>query len=187
MEPINWTEETVDINELEPNPDNPRTIDAETWKHLEESLQKFNLASPLIVNNDYSIIGGHQRYKILKDQGVDEVDVRKPDRQLDEEEVEELMIRLNANLADWDNESLKNFEEEFLSEIGMEDSLIDSLFEEEEEVEENEEEHEIEEMKIKNFEHYDYLVFVFRNDNDFLTALDMFDVEKVRSREKHGL
>jgi hypothetical protein len=36
-------------------------------------------------------------------------------------------------------------------------------------------------MEIKAFEHWDYIVFVFDNQQDWLNVLEKFDVKKVNS------
>ena len=57
--------EKVKIEELEPATYNPRQISTKQYKDLKESITKFGIVDPLIVNkNSYTIVGGHQRYKI---------------------------------------------------------------------------------------------------------------------------
>jgi len=107
---------------------NPRKATEKQWKDLGRSLNKFNLADPLIINRDGTIIGGHFRYRVLKEKGIDEVDVRVPDRQLTDKEVEELNIRLNKNLGEWDWDLLANFDEGLLKDIGFENEELDGIF-----------------------------------------------------------
>ena len=46
---------------------NPRQISSKQYKDLKESVKKFGLVAPIIVNKDNTVIGGHQRLKICKD------------------------------------------------------------------------------------------------------------------------
>ncbi len=54
------------------------------------------------------IIGGHQRLKVLKKMGIKEIEVNVPDRELSQDEVDELCVRLNKNTGEWDWECLAN-------------------------------------------------------------------------------
>lgn len=128
MEKINWKTEKRKIEELRPWEKNPRKFNEKQKIRLKESLEKFNLAEPIIINKDGTVIGGHFRLKVLKEMGVEEVDVRVPDRLLSEKEVEELNLRLNKNLGEWDWDLLANFDEELLKNVGFEDEELDEIF-----------------------------------------------------------
>lgn len=128
MEKINWKTERRKIEELKPWEKNPRKFNEKQKKRLKESLEKFNLAEPIVINKDGTVIGGHFRLKVLKEMGVKEVDVRVPDRELTEKEVEELNLRLNKNLGEWDWDLLSNFDEELLKNVGFEDEELDEIF-----------------------------------------------------------
>lgn len=53
--------------------------------------------------------------------------------------------------------------------------------------EKKDEEKSIASMELNEFEHHDYLVFVFDNKNDFITACNEFNIQKVRGNgKKHG-
>ena len=56
----------IQINKLKPATYNPRQISTKQYNDLKESIETFGLVDPIIVNNDMTIIGGHQRYKIWK-------------------------------------------------------------------------------------------------------------------------
>jgi len=125
---ISWKTEKRKLNELRPWERNPRQATEKQWQDLERSLEKFSLADPLIINKDNTIIGGHFRWKVLKEKGIEEVDVRVPDEQLSEKEVEELNVRLNKNLGEWDYDLLANFDEDLLKGIGFGDEELDEIF-----------------------------------------------------------
>jgi hypothetical protein len=130
MSNITWHNEIRRIKDLVPYVANPRQITEKQAKDLKKSLDKFGLADPLVINTDNTIIGGHQRKKILETlMGVApdfEIDVRVPDRELSIDESRELNVRLNKNVAGWDFDILaNNFELEDLKEWGFEDSDLD--------------------------------------------------------------
>ena len=84
-----------------------------------------------MINANNTIIGGHQRINILKAKyGANgmEVDVRVPSRELTKQEEQELNIRLNKNLGEWDFDALANFDEELLKDIGFESQELDKIF-----------------------------------------------------------
>lgn len=143
---INWHLEVLPIKDLKEHPKNPRQISKEQMKHLEGLISKFGLIDKPIVNRDKIIIGGHQRLKILKKLKTKNVECWVPDRQLEDEEIDELCIRLNLNQGQWDYDILANlwevtdllqwgFSEEMLFDLGKEVEEIVDLDEEEEEVE----------------------------------------------------
>jgi len=126
MEPIKWTTEKRRAGGLVPWDRNPRTMTQKQAEQLEESLQRFGLADPIIINTDNTIIGGHMRDRILllmEEYGPNaEVDVRVPDRELTEDEVAELNVRLNKSGGTWDMDALANeFDLNDLMDWGFED------------------------------------------------------------------
>ena len=125
---ITWTSERRAIKELIPAKYNPRQLTEKQTKDLSNSLTRFNLADPIVININNKIIGGHQRINILKTQGVSEVDVRVPDRELTEKEEQELNLRLNKNLGEWDFDKLANFDEDFLLDVGFDSTELDKIF-----------------------------------------------------------
>ena len=121
MSNLEWKSEKRLLTDLIPAPYNPRQLTEKQAQDLTNSLTKFNLADPIVINADNKIIGGHQRINILKTQGVTEVDVRVPQRLLTEEEEKELNLRLNKNLGEWNFDLLSSIDESLLKEIGFTD------------------------------------------------------------------
>lgn len=121
---ITWTTKKRKLGKLADWPKNPRRLSEHDREHIERSIDKFGLADPLVVNLDGSIIGGHQRKKIMLAMELYSadamIDVRIPSRQLTEEEAAELNVRLNKNSGEWDFEILgSEFELEDLKEWGF--------------------------------------------------------------------
>lgn len=105
---INWSLETKKIKDLKPYEKNPRYITEESATHLKKSLDRFGMIDKPIINADMRIIGGHQRISLLKGDKIKTVECWIPDRLLNEEEVEELNIRLNKNQGAFDYDILAN-------------------------------------------------------------------------------
>lgn len=97
MEKITWHTKRWKIEDLKPFEGNPRKATEKQVGDVKESLVRFNLAEPIVINTGGTIIGGRLRVKILKEQGVKEVYVKVPDRTLILEEMMELNLRLNKN------------------------------------------------------------------------------------------
>ena len=113
---------------------NPRQLTKEQYKHLKDSIDRFGLVDPIIVNKNKDrkniIVGGHQRVKVAKDMNIKEVPVIELDLTYDRER--ELNVRLNANTGEWDTDILANmFNIDDLQDWGFDDIDL-KLFEDEE-------------------------------------------------------
>lgn len=176
--PIEWHTEKRRLSKLKPMGDNPRRTTKRQILDLTKSLNKFNLAAPLIINCDNTIIGGHFRYKILKRGKNDkEVDVRVPNRELTQEEVEELNLRLNKNLGEWDWNLLGDFDTDILKDVGFNRGEIDKIFSDD-----GNGDGEIEFTK-ELLEENNYIVFVFDNVLDWQNIMDIFQIKQVQSSD----
>ena len=105
---MKWHLSKLRIKDLLPNEKNPRKISTGEASQLQSSLEKFGMCEPIVVNCDGTIIGGHQRLRILSKMGTREVDVYIPDTPLSQKEAEELTIRLNKSGGSWDYDALAN-------------------------------------------------------------------------------
>lgn len=97
--------EKIEIGKLKAAEYNPRKDlkpgDPE-FEKLKRSIEEFGYVEPVIVNKrtGYRIVGGHQRYKVLKQLGYTEVDCVIVD--LDEQKEKALNIALNKISGSWD-------------------------------------------------------------------------------------
>lgn len=131
MNKITWKLQSLELANLTDYSKNPRTLSEKEFKQLKKSLDTFGMIDKPIVNADvkHTVIGGHQRKRVLEASGVTQCECWVPDRELSEREVEELNIRLNKNTGEWDFDILANdFELDDLIdwgfdpfELGMED------------------------------------------------------------------
>ncbi|MDP2585465.1 MAG: DNA modification methylase [Candidatus Levybacteria bacterium] len=110
------------IETLRPFPKNPRTWDDVDERNLTESIQKFGILLPLLVNNakgrEGIVIGGNFRLSIYKKLGIQMVPVIYVSIE-DEEKERELNIRLNLNQGNWDWELLKEYKIDDLLSYGF--------------------------------------------------------------------
>lgn len=126
---INWHLEVIPIKSLKPHPKNPRKINKEQLKHLENLIRKFGLIDKPIINLDKTIIGGHQRIKILKNMCTKTVECWVPDQQLTDEDIDHLCIGLNRG-GSWDWDIMANLWEPLdLLKYGFNESELLGTFE----------------------------------------------------------
>jgi len=109
----------IEINSLNPAEYNPRQISNKQYEDLKNSLEKFGCTIPIVINVDNTIIGGHQRVRIMKDLGAKLVPTVRVN--LSKEDERELNVRLNKNNGEWDMDLLSNFDVQDLKEWGFKD------------------------------------------------------------------
>ena len=112
---------------------NPRQLTKDQHQHLKDSIQRFGLVDPILVNKHKDrkdiIIGGHQRVRVAKDLDIDKVPCI--ELSLPYEKERELNVRLNKNTGEWDMDNLANFfDMEELVDWGFDEGEL--IFEEEE-------------------------------------------------------
>lgn len=75
------------------------------YEKLKRSIHEFGYVDPLIWNqHTRRLVGGHQRLKVLKDMGIEDVDVVIVD--MGEEKEKALNVALNKISGDWDKNKL---------------------------------------------------------------------------------
>lgn len=94
----------IDVSKLNPAKYNPRKDlkpgDAE-YEKLKKSINTFGYVEPVIWNKRTgNVVGGHQRLKILKEQGITEIECVVVD--MNEAEEKALNVALNKVSGDWD-------------------------------------------------------------------------------------
>jgi hypothetical protein len=117
------TTERVPIKQLKLAKYNPRKISKKELQKLADSIERYGLVQPILVNKDYTIIGGHQRVSACRLLGYKEVDVIVVD--LEEEDEKALNIALNKISGDWNESALY----ELLSELAEKNKMALTGFE----------------------------------------------------------
>ena len=97
----------VFISELKPAKYNPRKDlqpnDPE-YHQIKRSIEEFGYVDPVIINSDNTVIGGHQRLKVLKELGHAQIDVVEIDIPKNKEKA--LNVALNKISGEWDMDRL---------------------------------------------------------------------------------
>lgn len=124
----------IEIGKLKPADYNPRKDlkpEDEEYQKIKKSIIEFGYVDPIIVNTDMTVIGGHQRLKVLKDLGYTVIECNMVD--LDKNKEKALNIALNKITGEWDNKKLEELiaelkEEEFdLSTTGFTFDEVDNI------------------------------------------------------------
>lgn len=127
----------IEICKLIPATYNPRKDlkpSDEEYQKIKRSILEFGFVSPLVVNEDMTVIGGHQRLKVLQELGYTEVECIIVN--LDKTKEKALNIALNKISGEWDTEKLENLLNELLQEdfdvsiTGFNSEEIDDLLNE---------------------------------------------------------
>lgn len=99
------------ISDIIPADYNPRELTKKQYAEIKESIAKFGLVDPLIVNihptRKNILVGGHQRLQVIIDMGLKTAPCVEVN--LDEKQEKELNIRLNKNQGQWNYDNLANF------------------------------------------------------------------------------
>ena len=163
---------------------NPRELTKDQYNQLKDSLLRFGVVDPVIVNKHPDrldiIIGGHQRSKVWEDMGNDKIPTVELELTLEKEK--ELNVRLNKNTGQFDMDMLANhFDTDKLIEWGFDEKeLLGSDSENEESI--------TPQVKFSEFlnEENNYVVLFFDNDIDWLQAQTHFDLKTVSSKRANG-
>lgn len=107
----------IQVSKLIPATYNPRKDlkpNDEEYIKIKNSIENFGFVSPLVINKDMTVIGGHQRLKVLIELGYTEIECIIVD--LDKTSEKALNIALNKIQGDWDEEKLENLLKELKTE-----------------------------------------------------------------------
>lgn len=130
----------IAIEQLQASEYNPRNLSSKAEVDLTESIQRFGLVDPIIVNSAPNrknvVISGHQRLKIVKKLGyktVPVVAINLPNL----EREQELNLRLNLNNGEWDFDLLRRFDVSLLLDVGFGDQELSSIWDDNLEIEDD--------------------------------------------------
>ncbi|MFR8144761.1 MAG: ParB N-terminal domain-containing protein [Clostridia bacterium] len=149
----------IDIKNLKTAEYNPRRdlkTEDEEYKKIKKSIEEFGYVTPIIVNTDMTVIGGHQRLKVLKELGYTEVDCNVVN--LDKNQEKALNIALNKISGDWDYDKLEDLLAELkeanmdLLSTGFDEKEIEKILRESEELINDNQEVDLSEFKDEKFQ-----------------------------------
>lgn len=167
-------------SELKPYQNNPRDNKASVTK-VANSIKEFGFKVPIVIDSNNVIVAGHTRWLAAQSLGLNKVPCIIAD-DLTEEQVRAFRLADNkvGESSEWLLPSLQ------LELLELKDFLDMPSFGFEVEVEDGDKENSksqtvYEQMELKAFEHWDYLVFVFDNQMDWLNIASHFNIEKVNA------
>lgn len=125
--------EYASLGVLKPAAYNPRKISPEALAQLKESISRYSVVDPLIVNSAPKrknvVIGGHMRLKAAKELGhktIPVVYVSIPDI----EREKELNLRLHKNTGEFDFDLLRKLDLDLLLDIGFDKDALNDIWSE---------------------------------------------------------
>ena len=110
------------INEIKPNPNNPRLIKDHKFKQLVKSIQDFPQMlelRPIVIDENNMVLGGNMRLKACIEAGITDVPVIHANN-LSEEKKKEFIVKDNVGYGEWDWDDLaNNWDVEELTQWGL--------------------------------------------------------------------
>ena len=98
------------INEIKPNPNNPRIIKDHKFKQLVKSIQDFPQMlelRPIVIDENNMVLGGNMRLKACIEAGLTDVPVIHANN-LSEAQKKEFIVKDNVGYGEWDWDALAN-------------------------------------------------------------------------------
>lgn len=167
------------VVELVPYENNPRN-NAEAVEYVANSIREFGFKNPIIIDRNNVIVAGHTRLLAAKSLGMETVPCIMAD-DLTDEQVRAFRIADNkvSEFSTWEQAMLDLELIELGPAIDMSQFGFPTV-----EIEEPDKKSKactLESMEIKAFEHWDYIVFVFDNQMDWLNIVNQFGLKKVNA------
>lgn len=178
--------EMVAPSALVPNPQNWRLHPDKQQRTLDGALKEVGWIQQVIVNKRTGrIVDGHLRVSLALHHNETAIPVLYVDLTEDEERKALALIDPIVAMANGDVAAYEALTEGMTTEDVWLRELLDSTARnidttEVEDVVEEENEHIIPEMELHPFEHYDYITLLFRSDQDFAQACELFEIGKVK-------
>jgi hypothetical protein len=169
------------LSDLKPYAKNPR-VNQDSVPYVMESIKQFGFLVPIVIDTDNTIVVGHTRYEAAKRLGIDKVPCVVANH-LNAEQLEAFRLADNkvGENSLWHipllQDVMKNIVTIDMASLGFTD-IGESLKKMSKGVGAKDEQV-LEKMELLAFEYWDYLVFVFSDQMDWLRACQLFDIKKV--------
>jgi ParB-like chromosome segregation protein Spo0J len=115
------------VDQVKPNPDNPRIIKDKAFKKLVQSLKDFPEMAEVrevVLNKDHIILGGNMRFRAMKEAGWKDIPVKIVDWSIEKQR--EFIVKDNVSGGEWDWDILANeWNGELLADWGLEFPIYD--------------------------------------------------------------
>ena len=173
--------EKLKLNDLKLADYNPRKKQKKNdkeYQQIKNSIIEFGYVAPIIVNSDMTVISGHQRIKVLKDMGTEEIECIVVNYDKKREKL--LNIALNKISGEWDEQKLEKIFNEFESQnidfsvTGFDEKEVNKIIKETEET--------IDEGKEIDISNFNYEKFQCKCPKCGF----VFDIDKTRKDNVHG-
>ena len=172
----------ININKIIPYHNNPRKNQA--IDKVASSINEYGFQQPIVVDSNMVVIVGHTRLLASKKLGLKKVPIAIADLSKSQAKAYRLADNRTNEDSSWDEELLKGELldlEGLLSSTGFEDTELEKLLEEPK-PEDNADIVFSEEIGETN----NYVVLVFKNDIDWLSAQTHFNLQTVTSKRQNG-
>ena len=178
--------ESVPITDLVLDPENVRTHDGKNLDAIKKSLARFGQQKPIVVNGSGEVVAGNGTLTAAKDLGCKTINIVKTELLGTEATAYAVADNRTGELAGWDEAGLQETlgklkEEGFdLKDLGWDEAELDNIA------------NEIEKPKpsVEFSEYIDeannYVVLLFKNEIDWLSALTHFEIKTKTSRRQNG-
>ena len=120
----------IHMDNMNPAPYNPRKISSSAKDGLAKSLESFGLLLPIVYNKrTNNIVGGHQRYEILMDKGVETTDVIEVDWPIEKEKAANITLNNKAISGEYTGDVIELLSEveQYIGEAEFIDLKLDEL------------------------------------------------------------
>lgn len=175
--------EEIKLSDYKSGEYNPRVITPENKQGLRNSIKKFGLVQPIIVNKQTgNVVGGNQRFSILKEKELETTQAVVVDLTLDDEKALNLTLNNPGIQGEFKydvNEILNKIKEASTEDY---DSLRLFTIETAEDIAKDAKEKTddpIPEMGLQPFEHYDYVLVMSDTVQDWYWLQEFFKLDKV--------
>lgn len=172
----------VNIDKIIPYHNNPRKNQA--IDKVASSINEYGFQQPIVVDPNMVVIVGHTRLLASKKLGLKKVPIAIADLSKSQAKAYRLADNRTNEDSSWDEELLKGELldlEGLLDLTGFEDNELEKLLEEPEPEDEPDVKFSEEIGEANN-----YIVLVFKNDIDWLSAQTHFNLETVNSKRQNG-
>lgn len=164
------------IKELKPYKKNAKKHSKEQIEQIANSIKEFGFTQPVIIDKHNSVVAGHGRILGAKKAGLKQVPTVCLEELTEEQIKAYRLVDNKLNESEWDSDLLKQSLDE-IAEMDMEvfGFAMDSLADEELEIEPD-----VPFTEILNEEN-NYIVLKFDNKVDWINALGVLGIEKVKA------
>lgn len=172
--------EYVPITSIKPYAGNAKSHPQEQIEQIKKSIELYGMDDPIAIWKNGEVIEGHGRLMAAQQLGLETVPIIRLDELSDEQRREYALIHNKLTMNSEFDPAMLALE---LAELDFDKVLFgfDDELDLNDESEAKKQERLYEEMELKAFEHYDYVVFVFRNTADWLNIVNRFELKKVNA------